>query len=75
MRRSEFWYAVSQEFGDSYGKVVVADLVIAELGDMTAAEALAGGQSAREVWLALCRASDVPEERWYGAGLPEPRQS
>lgn len=65
---------MSQEFGDAYGKVLVADLVIAELGDVTAAEALANGQSARTVWLALCRASGVPENRRHGVGLPEPKQ-
>ncbi|RII96071.1 DUF3046 domain-containing protein, partial [Clavibacter michiganensis] len=26
-----------------------------------------------EVWLALCRAQEVPRARWNGAGVPEPR--
>jgi hypothetical protein len=27
------------------------------------------------VWLALCKASDVPQERWYGVGLRDPRDT
>ncbi|MBF4633787.1 DUF3046 domain-containing protein [Agreia pratensis] len=73
MRLSEFRRAVSDEFGAAYGRVLTGDLVIAELSDRTADEALRQGVSAREVWLALCRASGVPESRWHGVGLPSPR--
>ncbi|MEI5585182.1 MULTISPECIES: DUF3046 domain-containing protein [unclassified Agromyces] len=72
MKRSEFNLAVEQEFGAGYGTVVVNDLVLPDLGGRTAAEALAAGASPREVWLAVCRATDVPESRWYGAGRPVP---
>jgi hypothetical protein len=72
MRRSEFLYAVGSEFGEAYGRVVTSDVVIAELGDRTADAALKAGIPARTVWLALCRAMEVPQERWHGAGLPEP---
>ena len=74
MRLSEFWQAITDEFGGPYGRVLASDLVLAELGDRTAADALANGHDAREVWLALCRASDVPQNRWYGVGLPEPKK-
>ena len=74
MRLSEFWRAVSDEFGEAYGRVVVSDLVIRELGDRSAADALARGIPAREVWLSLCKAADVPESRWYGVGLPPPKK-
>ena len=74
MRLSEFWQAVTDEFGGPYGRVLVSDLVLAELGDRTAADAIVTGLDAREVWLALCRASDVPRNRWYGVGLPEPKK-
>ena len=74
MRLSEFWYAVGAEFGDAYGRVLADDLVIAELGDRSASAALKAGIPARTVWLALCRASDVPEARWHGVGLPEPKR-
>lgn len=70
MRLSEFRFAVHQEFGD-YGRVVVRDLVLTEMGGRTAEEAIAAGMPPREIWLALCRASDVPRERWYGVGRPK----
>jgi hypothetical protein len=73
MRLSEFWRAISDEFGLGYGRVLTNDLVIGELGDRTAEQALAGGAPPREVWLALCRAADVPKSRWYGAGKPVPK--
>ena len=34
-------------------------------------EALAAGVPPREVWLALCEATDVPAERRHGAGRPD----
>ncbi len=71
MRKSEFALAVAEEFGAEYGRVLTADLAIAELGGRTADAALAAGVPAREVWLALCRAADVPESRWHGRGRPE----
>ena len=74
MRLSEFWQAVNDEFGGAYGRMIVHDLVLTELGDSSAQDALARGVPARDVWLALCRASDVPPERWYGVGLPEPKK-
>ncbi|MHB1173283.1 MAG: DUF3046 domain-containing protein [Lacisediminihabitans sp.] len=67
MRVSEFWTAVRDEFGISYGRTLTHDLVLGELGDLTAEQAIASGLPTREIWLALCRASDVPENRWYGA--------
>jgi hypothetical protein len=74
VRLSEFWRAVSDEFGESYGRVLVDDLVLRELGDRSAADALARGIPARDVWLSLCKAADVPESRWYGVGLPPPKK-
>ncbi|MFT6534513.1 MAG: hypothetical protein ACJAS7_000544 [Alpinimonas sp.] len=74
MRLSEFWQAVTDEFGGPYGRVLVSDLVLSELGERTAADAIATGLDTRDVWLALCRASDVPRNRWHGVGLPEPKK-
>lgn len=70
MRLSQFWTAVTDEFGPAHGRTLVHDLVIGDLGDLTAEQALARGSDIRETWLALCRAADVPESRWYGVGLP-----
>lgn len=74
MTRSEFARAIAGEFGEAYGRSLVRDLVVTTLGDRTADEALAAGSAPREVWLALCAAMDVPRERWYGAGRPEPKR-
>ena len=73
MRLSEFRIAVADEFGEAYGRAVTTDLVLGELDGLTAEEALKKGFGAREVWLALCRAKDVPESRWYGAGVRPPK--
>ena len=72
MRTSEFWQAVRAEFGETYGRTIARDLVFPEFGNRSAADALEQGADAREVWLALCRATDVPENRWYGVGQLPP---
>ena len=74
MTRSEFLRAVAGEFGEAYGRSLVRDLVLTPLGERTADEALGAGMAPRDVWLALCAATDVPRERWYGAGRPEPKR-
>ena len=72
MRLSEFRQALTDEFGDGYGRVLTRDLILTAFG-RTADQALAGGVPAREVWLALCAETDVPKSRWHGAGLPAAR--
>ena len=74
MRVSEFWLAVVDEFGEGYGRVVTRDLVLGEIGDLTAEQGIEAGIGAREIWLALCRATDVPPARWYGVGHREPKK-
>lgn len=71
MKLSEFQLAVADEFG-AFGRVLLRDTVIVELGNRTPEEALAAGVPAREVWLAICRAQEVPVSRWHGAGRPTP---
>ena len=72
MRVSEFWRAVSEEFGESYGRLLTRDLVLRELGDLTAVQAIEAGADTREIWLSLCAATDVPMERRHGVGkLPK----
>ena len=72
MKVSEFRRAVVDEFGEAFGRVLTRDTVLTELGGRTADEALIGGVPAADVWIALCRAQEVPRERWHGAGLPKP---
>jgi hypothetical protein len=66
VRLSEFRSAVEDEFGAAYGRALTQDLVLTELGGVTAEQALKAGKAPRDIWLALCRASDVPAERWHG---------
>jgi len=72
VRRSEFLRAVDDEFGGR-SVTLLHDLVLPGLG-RTASDALEGGVPPREIWLALCAETDVPEERRYGAGRLEPRR-
>jgi hypothetical protein len=74
MRLSEFWLAVSDEFGEAYGRVLTHDLVLGDAAGLTAEQAIARGIPTRQIWLALCRAADVPESRWYGVGQREPKK-
>ncbi len=70
MRLSEFTRAVDAEFG-ARGDSLVADLTLGALSYRTAAQALADGVDAREVWLALCAETDVPPSRRHGVGRLE----
>lgn len=72
MRVSEFWKAVTDEFGDRYGRAVTRDLVLGEF-DRTAVDAIADGEDPGRVWVALCSATDVPKSRWHGVGRLPPR--
>lgn len=73
MRLSEFRQLVDDEFGVASARVLVSDLVLTELGGRSAEQALRDGIEPRQVWLALCRANDVPEARWHGVD-PKKRQ-
>ena len=72
MKASEFTRAVDDEFGEVHGRVLLRDLVIDELDGRTAVQALDAGEAPAKVWLALCRANDVPLARWHGRGRPTP---
>ena len=74
MRAREFRTAVDAEFGPR-GRSLIDDLVLGEVGGRTARQALDAGVDAGEVWVALCRATEVPPSRWHGAGLAEPPRS
>jgi len=71
VKRSEFLRAVDDEFGPR-SATLLTDLVLAPLA-RTADEALSDGIAPREIWLALCAETDVPESRRHGVGRPEPR--
>lgn len=72
MRLSEFWIAMTDEFGGPYGRALAQDLTLTEVEGLTAQQAISAGYDPRDIWLAICRAADVPADRWYGVGmLPE----
>lgn len=66
MRRSEFLRAVDGEFGRRVPSIL-EDLHLPGIG-MTSNAALDAGVAPRDIWLALCAETDVPESRRYGAG-------
>jgi hypothetical protein len=70
VRLSEFWSRMDDEFGSAYASSLARSQVMADLGGRTAVEALEAGESPRTVWLALCAAMDVPEERRHGRRDP-----
>ena len=66
MRISNIQELINDEFGAAYAQVLLKDLVLPELADRSPNRALADGLEPREVWLAICRAENVPESRWHG---------
>jgi len=66
VRLSQFRDLMVDEFGPAYAAVIERDLVLGDLKDQTAEQALAAGEDVREIWLSICRASGVPKERWQG---------
>jgi len=57
---------MADEFGPEYAAVLLRDLALTELGDMTGEKALDSGTEPKEIWLAICKAQNVPSERWHG---------
>lgn len=66
MRLSAFHTLMTDEFGSEYAAVLLRDLVLTELGDLTGQKALELGIEPKEIWQAICRAESVPVERWHG---------
>ena len=54
---------MSGEFGQVRAETIAHDHVLSALGGRTADEALEAGINAKEVWVAVCEAFDVPENR------------
>jgi hypothetical protein len=57
---------MADEFGQPHSEVIIRDFALLELGDQTAAALLAKGEDPKQIWLAICRAQQVPKERWSG---------
>lgn len=69
MKHSQFMELMREEFGESYSEILLRDLVLQDLEDLTASSALRNGFSPKEVWLAICRTEQVPENRRHGFPL------
>ena len=70
MRVSRFWVLAEDEFGAAYAHSLAGSTHMAALGGRTAQEALDAGLAPRDVWVALCDAMDVPEDRRHGLDKP-----
>jgi Protein of unknown function (DUF3046). len=59
VRLTDFWDRMRRQFGETYAESWARDFVIAELGHRTVVQALADGESAKDVWRAVCEVVDV----------------
>ena len=66
MRLSVFHTLMTDEFGSEYAAVLLRDLSLTELRDLTGQKALDSGIEPKEIWQAICLAQNVPTERWHG---------
>jgi hypothetical protein len=60
MRLTDFWERMETRFGQAYADSVARDQVIGRLGNRTVHEALAAGESAKDVWRAVCEHFEIP---------------
>jgi len=51
---------MDSRFGEAYARSYAADQVLATLGSRTVLQALADGDDAKQVWRAVCEATDAP---------------
>jgi hypothetical protein len=68
MRLSEFWALMEQEFGAGYAAIVARSHALGPLQGRTVEVALEEGLPPRQVWEAVVREMQVPEEHHH---LPE----
>jgi hypothetical protein len=60
VRLTDFWERMEATFGPTYARSVATDRVWTSLGGRTVDAALAAGESAKDVWAAICQEADVP---------------
>lgn len=63
MRITVFRKLMADEFGSVRGEMVAQDHVLSALGGLTPDQALEAGVPPKEIWVAVCDAFDVPEQR------------
>jgi hypothetical protein len=60
MRLTEFWARMDHHLGPAYARTWAETQVISELGGRTVTEALAAGESAKNVWRAVWKHLELP---------------
>ena len=60
MRHTEFWSRMEAALGAGYARHWASQTVLAELGGRTPTEALADGDTPKDVWAAVWRALELP---------------
>jgi hypothetical protein len=59
MRLTEFWRRMGEAFG-AHAQSIAELHVFSQLGNRTPQQALEAGESAKDVWRAVCEAMEVP---------------
>jgi hypothetical protein len=59
VRLTDFWERMDEVFGPSYAQSWAHDMVLPDLG-MTVMQAIGAGTETKEIWRAVCGATDVP---------------
>lgn len=65
MRLAQFHQLVNDEFGSALGQFHIESHVLSGYGQ-TPQQAIEQGVDVREVWWAICRDFEIPENRWLG---------
>jgi len=60
VRHTEFWSRMEAALGRAYARAWADQVVIGELGERTASEALDAGEPPKAVWAAVWRTLELP---------------
>lgn len=63
MRATALRRLMAEEFGEIRAETLATDHVLSALGGRTVRQALAAGESPKEIWRAICAEFDVPPQR------------
>ena len=66
VRLSQFRALMEDEFGEMRASSLARDHVFAELGGLSAEQAIRAGVDPKRIWQVVCQAYDVPEDRRLG---------
>jgi hypothetical protein len=61
VRLTEFWTRMREHFGAAYAESFARDHVVSRLGGRTVDQALREGESAKDVWRAVCDDQEIPQ--------------